>query len=110
MPDRTCTATDKDSLAIDGTLAKDRVHRRQGGNAKDGTFYKGNIISQGYGLFRGQGDKLGRCAEGALPLPVPDPDPLADAVRRNTVADGLDNARAIAMRNDRRKGYGFDFD
>ena len=104
MPDRAGTAADKDSFAIDGTLPKDRVHSRQGGNAKDGTFYKGNIITQRYGLFRRQGYKLGCGPKGALPLSVPDPDPLTNAVRRNTIADGFDDACAIAVRNDGRKG------
>ena len=43
-------------------------------------------------------------AEGALPLPVTDPHPLADARGGDAVADLVDDAGAVAVRDDARPG------
>ena len=61
------------------------------GDAKTGARFKAMIFER-HGLSGGQGDILGAGAKGALPLAVPDPDPLADAGRRDACADGLNHA------------------
>src|SRR6185437_8151690 len=43
-------------------------------------------------------------AEGAFPLPVPHPHAFADARGRNAVAHGIDDAGAVALRDDAREG------
>src|SRR4051795_7732395 len=55
-------------------------------------------------LFRRQYDPVGGGADRTPPLTVPDPDALADARGGNAVADGVDLAGAIAVRDDAREG------
>ena len=84
--------------------AKHRVRRRQARNAKCCAGVKAHTLGQGHGLSRRQGDILSRSAMGALPLAVPDPDPLADARGVNTVADRLNHAGAVGVGDDSIKG------
>ena len=48
-----------------------------------------------------QRDVFGGGAEGALPLPVPDPHPLAERDLGDAVADLVDDAGAVALRDQR---------
>ena len=53
---------------------------------------------------RRQRDVFGGGAEGALPLPIPNPDPLAEARFGDAVADLVDDAGAVAVRDEARPG------
>ena len=60
-------------------------------------------VRQLHRLRGGQHDVFGRGAERALPLPVPDPHPLADTRVGDALAHRVDLARAVAVRDDARK-------
>jgi hypothetical protein len=63
-----------------------------------------DFVRQLDSLRGGQGDEFGGGAEGALPLTVPDPDPLANARFGDAVADLVDHAGAVAVRDQARPG------
>ena len=90
---------DQQRLPRDITAVEHGVGRGQPGDAKAGGSVKAHVIGQRDGLRLRQGDMGRGSAEGALPLPVPDPDALAHAGLVHTVAHGLDHAGTIAMRD-----------
>ena len=56
-------------------------------------------VGQSDRLLGRQRDGAGRRPEGALPLRVPDPDPLAEARRVDARPDPVDHAGAVAVRD-----------
>ena len=75
-----------------------------GRDAETGAGFHGDIGRQAHRLFRRQHDPFRGGAEGAPPLAVPNPNPLADTRRGNAFAHGVDLARAVAVWNDAREG------
>src|SRR5665811_1494792 len=75
-----------------------------GRNAEAGAGLQAHFIRQLDRLRGGQCYKFGSGAEGALPLPIPDPDPLAQARFGDAVADLVDLACAVAVRDQARPG------
>src|SRR6185503_12275565 len=75
-----------------------------GRDAEAGAGFEAHIVRQLDRLRGRQRDKFGGGAERALPLPVPQPDPFADARLRHAVADRVDDAGAVTVRDDARPG------
>ena len=82
------------------------MQRGQRRDAEAGAGIERRVVRQRHRLDRRQGDVFRRRAEGALPLAVPDPDPLADAAAIDALAHRLDRAGAVAVRDDAREGHG----
>ena len=87
-----------------GARAQNGLIAGIGRNAETGACFHRDIGGQAHRLFRRQHDPVGGGAERTPPLTVPDPDALADARGGNAVADGVDLAGAIAVRDDAREG------
>jgi hypothetical protein len=67
------------------------------------TNFKGRSIGQPWRAALINGQKFCRRAEAAFVLSLVNPDTLADAALVDVFADGLDDARAIAIRDDAAK-------
>src|SRR3954470_10866036 len=72
--------------------------RGEEGDGERGAEFEGRVRAQQDGLPGGDDAVLRRCAERALVGGLPDPDPLADEHRVDTLADGLDGPRSVLVR------------
>ena len=100
MADRRPGASDEQRLAGDRPVQPNRLQRRERRNAEACARRDLDAVGQFHRLFGGQHAIFRRCAEGALPLRVPQPHPLADVAVIDAVADRIDHACAVAMRDD----------
>ena len=104
VADAAGAAGDQHGLAFGRARDLDRVpggHRR---NAEAGAGLVADVAEAAARPVRRQHHIFGAGAEGALPLRVPDPDPLAHARGRHAFADRLDLARAVTVRDHARQG------
>src|SRR4051812_14179804 len=78
---------------------------RDPGDAQTGTELIADLIRERDGLIGGHDRELGGSAESPVRLGAIDPDALADATTLDTIADSVDDARAVAVRNHARVGH-----
>ena len=104
MADGARPGGDEHARALRDAREQDRLVGGIGWNAEARSGVHAGVGGQRHGLFRRQHDRLRGGTEGASPLAVPNPDALAHPRRRNAFAHLLDLARAVAVRNDARKG------
>ena len=96
---RTGATGDEHRLACDAAVALNGVIRSERRNAEARAGVETRVLRQGNRLRGGQHHVLSRRAEGPTPGRVPDPDPLADALRRDSGADLVDEAGAVTVRD-----------
>jgi len=105
VPHRSGTAGDQHPLAGHAAARQHRMHGRQPGNAQACAGLVRHAVGQRHRLRRRQHDMLRRRAERAAPSGIPDPYALADAIARDTIADGVDHAHAVAVRDHARERH-----
>jgi hypothetical protein len=94
-------ADDEDRRSRLNLRRTDGMHRGERWNAKASALGIAHTVWQMNGLHAGQDNVFRGRAVRALPLPVPDPDALADASWRART-DRVDLARTVAVRDDER--------
>ena len=96
-------AGDEYRLSHDRAVAIEAGPRGHGGDAERGAFRKRQIVRQRRHQMFGERNVFSRRAErAAVALAVEQPDALAGLEPRDAVADLVDDARAVAVRNDAR--------
>lgn len=106
MPNRTRAAGDQDTLSCHATIRQHRMRRRQRGNSEASADHIRHVVREWHGLLLGQNDKCRRRSVRATPCGVPQPHALTDAGWIHSSPGSVDNAHAVAVRNDLRKWHG----
>ncbi len=99
VSDRARAGGDQHRRAILDTSERDRLVGGIGRNAETRAGVHRRAGRQRHRLCGRHGDEFGSGTEGAPPLPVPDPDAFAHAGRGDAVADSVDLAGAVAVRD-----------
>src|SRR5436190_12060638 len=73
--------------------------RRDAGNPETGSLLEGDALRQRHSLLDGYDGVFGSRAEGPVRLRAVTPDALAHPVSRDTLANEIDVARTVAMRD-----------
>ncbi len=95
----TCRARHQDRLPVHGAVGKHQRMRRHRRNAETGPFGKALTVRKRVRARRIQDDIFRGGPVRALPVPLEEPDPLADPCRVDSFAYRLDNAGTIEMRD-----------
>ena len=101
---RAGAASNQQGGALGGMAERDGMMGSHGWDAETGAGLEAHLIGQFDGLRGRQRDVFGGGAEGAPPLPIPHPDPLADARFRHAIARLVDDTGAVAVRDEARPG------
>ena len=103
--DRAGAAGDEHILAFERPVVEERVVGRHRRHAERGAALEGRARRQRHRLARGQSHVFGCRAEGPPALRVPDPDLLPEAAPAHALADRVDLAGAVAVRDDQRMAW-----
>ena len=103
VADCTGRALHEHGLSRDRSVREQAMVRGDGGNSQAGALCERDVLRQRNGLLLGNDRVLRRRPPRALPLCLVDPHALADPRRRHSLADAIDDAGAVLVRNDPRE-------
>ncbi len=99
-------AVDQHQFAVDGAVGEDGAVRGDAGDAQARAEVVGQVVGQWDGEVAGDDGVLGGGAEGAVGLGAVHPHARPDVARVDAVANGVDDAGGVGVRDHPRIGHG----
>jgi hypothetical protein len=96
-------ALDENRLAGDRAVAEDRAVRGDAGNPEARARLIVDVVGELHSLVSRHGGQLRRSSEGTVRLRPVHPHTLSDSAGVYALSDGVDDAGAVAVRNDARE-------